>query len=158
MNPSVVDSRNRTALRAILESCTNARLPRVVHSARILLDAGSPVPDDVAQLVTRIGTQFEFHRAGFNPDYLAETDAALSELYRLFDVAPVARRITHDGTSPITVRATDTDEQFDELWELLVPSGGSAATIQGEVIRLAGRIARELLTNGASTGIEGSAR
>jgi hypothetical protein len=77
-----------------------------------------------------------------------ETDLAMAALYEMFDVTPVPPRRMHDGTSPITVTATDWRAQFNELWEYLVPAGGGAATRQGEVIRAAGRISRELLDNG----------
>ncbi|MDT5107835.1 MAG: hypothetical protein QOI25_5348 [Mycobacterium sp.] len=36
---------------------------------------------------------------------------------------------------------------FDELWNLLVSSSGAAKTIQGELIRMVGRISREKLDN-----------
>jgi len=39
-------------------------------------------------------------------------------------------------------------KQFDALWDLLVPSRGAAATLQGEVIRLAGKLTREAYDNG----------
>lgn len=124
--------------------------PRLAASARILLVAGCPVPDHVVELVTRIGQQFEFHRDGFNPRSLDETDAAMSDLYRLFGVTPVSGRTIHDGSAPIAVHATEWPAQFDELWDLLLPSSGAAKTVQGEVIRLAGRVSRELLDNGGT--------
>jgi hypothetical protein len=140
--------RGGTALRKALRDCNNAHITAVVPTAQLLLDAGAAVPDDAAELVAAIGRRFEFWREGFNPKYLAETDAALSQLYAMFGVPPAPRRRRHDGVSPIVVTATTVDEQFDELWELLVPTSGPAATQQGEVIRLAGRISREILTNG----------
>lgn len=39
-------------------------------------------------------------------------------------------------------------EQFDQLWDLLVPSCGAASTVQGEAVRVCGRLAHELLDNG----------
>jgi hypothetical protein len=147
-NPAVLDRAGRTPVAAALRACRNIEIVHVAGSVRILLDAGCPIPDDAADMVTRIGEQFEFHRTGFNPRYLSETDAALSVLYILFGVPPVGHRTVHDGSSTISVDATEPTAQFDELWNLLVPSSGRAATVQGEVIRLAGRIARELLDNG----------
>ena len=37
-----------------------------------------------------------------------------------------------------------------QAWDSLVPSNGSAATVQGEVVRIAGRINLELLRNAIS--------
>ena len=39
-------------------------------------------------------------------------------------------------------------EEFQSLWDLLVPPKGKAETVQGEVIRIAGRIEYEFLDNG----------
>ena len=54
----------------------------------------------------------------------------------------------HDGKSPIAAKAARWEDQHQELWELLVPSSGAAATIQGEVIRISGRINDEIGRNG----------
>jgi hypothetical protein len=99
-------------------------------------------------LVARIGAQFEFHRSNFNRDTVDAASAGLDRLYVLFGAPPVPRRILHDGKSPIVARSTRWDEQHQELWDLLVPSSGAAATVQGEVVRIAGRICDELERNG----------
>jgi len=98
--------------------------------------------------ITRIGENFEFHRENFNKEYLQETDEALNKLYEIYKVQPVKRRIMHDGVSPIMVSEETWQKQFEELWELLVPSKGSAKTIQGEVIRIAGKVQDEIYRNG----------
>ena len=144
-----VYNRGITPLRAALISCANADIPLVAESATLLLDAGAAVPDNAKELVTRIGKNFEFHRSNFNAESLEETDAGLQRLYELFDVAPVAPRVTHDGTSRIEVTATDVTDQYDELWTLLVPSSGPAETVQGEVLRVAGKLSREIAGNGS---------
>lgn len=69
-------------------------------------------------------------------------------LHALFDVAPVPRRAMHDGTAPIVATGERRKDRFEELWDRLIPSRGAAATVQGEVVRLAGRIVRELDGNG----------
>jgi hypothetical protein len=116
--------------------------------ARVLLDAGASRTPSMAAHVEEIGKRFEFHRDGFAKDSVDAVSAALDELYALFEVAPVARRVLHDGRSPIAVKATRWQKQHTELWDLLVPSSGAAATVQGEVIRISGRISRELLDDG----------
>jgi hypothetical protein len=138
----------RTALASGLTYCTNVKLPQMADVAELLLDAGTPITDQMRERVVAIGKQFEFHRAGFNPDYLAETEAGLMRLYKLFDVAPVERHRIHDGSSPITVTATAWDDRHQELWDFLVPGKGPAATAQGEAIRITGRLAHEVLGNG----------
>lgn len=137
-----------TALEAGLTYCSNIHLPQMADVAEALLDAGNPVIDRMRDRVAALGKTFEFHRAGFNPDYLAETEAGLNRLYELFGVAPVEQRRTHDGVSPITVTSTAWDDRHQELWDYLVPSRGPAATAQGEAIRITGRLAHEVLGNG----------
>lgn len=44
--------------------------------------------------------------------------------------------------------AADREGRFTRRWDWLVPSSGAAATVQGEVVRIAGRIAREIDGNG----------
>ncbi len=75
-------------------------------------------------------------------------DAALDRLYELLHVPPVPRRVEYDGKSRITVSETTWQKQHSELWALLVPGSGHANTIQGEVIRISGRLGYEILNNG----------
>ncbi|PIJ09370.1 hypothetical protein BMH30_13905, partial [Leucobacter sp. OLES1] len=132
-----------------LHRTQNIGIPAMAEIARLLLDAGAEANDEARAQVTRIGTGFEFHRAGFNRDFLAETDAGLTALYELLGVEPVPRRAMHDGVSPITVPAGAWQDQHQAMWELLVPSSGPAQTAQGEAVRITGRIAREILDNGS---------
>lgn len=138
------------ALTIALRSCRNAALPQMALVAEYLIDAGTPVTDATRENVQRIGKDFEFHRAGFNPAYLAETDAALQRLYQLFavDAAPVRR--SHNGTDPIVAKPGDWRDQHQELWEWLIPSAGAAETVQGEVIRISGRVHIEQAENGGA--------
>lgn len=65
----------------------------------------------------------------------------------------LAEKAFHDGKSPIHV--TDFlsyKNNFEELWQLLVPERGRAKTAQGETIRIAGEIRRELMYNGGING------
>lgn len=98
--------------------------------------------------VTEIGERFEFMRERFNPESVDAASAALERLYTLFDVPPVPRRQLHDAQSPIVVAAGTWQEQHQALWTQLVPGTGHAATVQGELVRISGRIAYELDHNG----------
>ena len=49
-----------------------------------------------------------------------------------------------------TVRVSRWQDQHQELWEMLVPSRGAASTVQGEVIRIAGKVADEIDRNGGA--------
>lgn len=142
------DSMGRTALAAALDRCRNADIDRMANIAEILLNAGNKISPEMRERITSIGEMFEFHRANFSKDHIAETDAGLSKLYRLFDVTPVATRQMHDGASDIIVSSPRWQKAHQELWELLVPSSGHADTVQGEVIRITGRLSHEILDNG----------
>lgn len=137
-----------TALEYSLASCGNIHIANASEIAKILLDAGARKTEKMKELVTKIGTTFEFHRSGFNREHVQKQSDALDELYTIFEVTPVPQRILHDGKSKITVKANTWDKQFEEIWELLVPSSRAAQTMQGEVIRIAGRISDELSGNG----------
>jgi ankyrin repeat protein len=146
-----VDALNReglTPLAYALQRCSNAQIERMAELAEVLLAAGARQAPEMKGLVTRIGTDFEFHRSGFNPDTVEATSAALDKLYVQFGAPPVPRRRLHDGRSPIVARGARWQDQHQELWDLLVPSSGPAVTVQGEVIRISGRICDELEGNG----------
>jgi len=142
------DLRGRTPLEAGLHDCQNANIVETARSVKILLAMGVSAPANAPQLVERIGERFEWYRSGFDPTYLDETDAALNELYEMFGVAPVARRRFHDGVSTISVGFGQWRDQFSALQDYLVPAHGPASTIQGEVVRIAGNLSHEVLTNG----------
>jgi ankyrin repeat protein len=148
-----VDARNRdglTPLELALRGCSNAEIDRMLEVARVLLDAGAARTPATAAYVEEIGKRFEFHRAGFAKDSVAAVSAALDGLYALFGVAPVARREIHDGRTAIAVKSSAWQDQHEELWNLLVPSSGPALTVQGEAIRISGRLSHEVLDNGGA--------
>lgn len=145
---AALTSEGYSPLEQALRTCSNIDIERTVEIAKMYLDAGVKVTPRMMEMVTEIGKNFEFMRAGFNKDSVGEVSSALDKLYQLFGVAPVARRVMHDGKSPITTSAKTWQAQHQELWDILVPSDGQAGTIQGEVIRITGRIAHELDGNG----------
>jgi len=146
-----VDAPNReglTPLELALRSCNNIDLENMVALALGLISAGACKTPRMKGFVEHLGKNFEFHRAGFNPEYVDAASAALDRLYDLLDVPPVPRRTLHDGSSQIVVKVAPWREQHRELWELLVPSQGPAAMVQGELVRISGRISNELEGNG----------
>ena len=114
----------------------------------IMLEAGAAITPEMKESVRRIGKDFEFVRTNYNEDQLDITENSLSELYRQFDVEPIAKLERHDGISSIKVTAAVWPEQHQELWDILVPASGHATTVQGEVIRITGRVSYEILHNG----------
>lgn len=145
---SAKNKMNLTPLEKALANCRNIDIVNMVEVANVLLNAGATVTEKMKESIKRIGKEFEFHRDGFNKEYLNQTDEALYRLYELFDVPPVGKRKTHDGTSLITVSTKGWHAQHNELWNLLIPSQGHANTVQGEVIRITGKVSYEVLDNG----------
>ena len=138
----------RSPLASVLMVCRGIYIAQTAEIATMLLDAGAKKTPAMKEKVENIGKDFEFHREGINPDYLEAADQGLEKLYALFDVKPVAKRITHDGSAPILVKEGIWEEQYEELWSFLIPSSGAAKTVQGEVIRIPGRVRYELDRNG----------
>ena len=134
-------------MEAMLYSVQSIDISKAAKTAELYLKAGLKPTKFAKEQITRIGEDFEFHRTDFNPEYLEETDAGLQQLYKLFGVSPVPRRIQHDGKSPIVLAGDTWEERYEQAWTLLVPSSGSATTMQGEVVRIAGRVNDELLRN-----------
>ena len=141
------DDRGNTPLERMLSRLRNAYIEKAAKTAEVYLKVGLKPTKFAKEQVTRIGEDFEFHRQGFNPEYLEQTDTALQQLYKLFDVPPVPKRIQHDGKSPIVLTGDTWEKRYEQAWELLVPSRGRASTVQGEVVRITGRVNDELLRN-----------
>ncbi len=139
-----------TPLEYMLSRCSNVDLETVAETAELLLAQGAEVSSTCLDAIRRLGEDVEFRRADFSPEFERSVDAGLSRLYDLFGAEPVPRRRIHDGVSPIVVQAVGWQKQHEELWALLVPGSGPAATLQGEAIRLSGKIGYEILDNGGA--------
>ena len=125
--------------------------PRALAVIRLLLSVGAPVGERVPtalRSMDRMRCTFITHGL---PDHLSqsrvdEASAALSELFgveqRQAQRAPVVgERLELDPSVPAL-------RQYGELWDLLVPDSGQCQTLQGEVIRIAGRVGHEVYDNG----------
>lgn len=144
----ILNPDGHTPLELALKTCRNINIEQTLSLSLIYLKAGVQITSKMKESVTAIGKQFEFHRANFDKESVEEVSAALDELYKVFEVEAVSKRVLHDGIAPITTTAKTWQKQHQELWALLVPSSGPSETIQGEVIRITGRIANELEGNG----------
>jgi hypothetical protein len=137
-----------TPLESALQNCRNIDIEATVELSELLLKSGARRTPRMKNSVVAIGKNFEFHRSGFNPDLVEAVSSALGKLYEIFEVTPAPARQIYDGQSPIQPKSKKWQEQHEELWQLLVPSSGQADTVQGEVIRISGRISDEINRNG----------
>lgn len=142
------DNRGRTPLAVAMKEATTGRLTELGSVTDLLLAAGATKQPSMRDEVARLGKQFEGLRDAYARELVGAADAALRRLYETFDVAPAPRRVLHDGTSPIAMPPGTWQQQHSALWDLCVPAKGPATTIQGEVIRISGRIASEMHRNG----------
>lgn len=147
-DPQALSESGDTALDLVLRYASNATLDRAAPAARLLLEAGADRTESHREAVRRLGETFELHRAEFARELLDDADAALSELYALFDVEAVPAHVPLAPDAPIPVQEGSAGARHAALWDLLVPSMGPAGTVQGELIRTTGRLANEILGNG----------
>lgn len=152
-NRAVVDAQSKrgvTPLSMALGQCQNLHIKRMAEITEILINAGAPVTTEMKKEVERIGKSFEFFRNDISADILDEMEVGLVSLYDTFNVPPVPKREVHDGLKQIKVRTKRWQDQHQELWELLVPGNGHAKTVQGEAIRITGRVSDEIYRNGGA--------
>ncbi len=147
-NVNVKNSSGETPLLNALKRARNGDLPELVELVKYLLKHKARLTGKEKDEVKRIGEEFEWFRDDINKDYIDELDNSLTELYTIFKVKPVPRRVLYDEKSNIIVKSKTWQKQNEELWNLLVPSVGVASTVQGEVIRVCGRLSHEILDNG----------
>lgn len=148
LDPTAQGDDGQTAMEWALQRMSNTAFVGMVPVAKSLLEAGDVVSERAQGYARTAAERFEFHRERFNKESVEETSAAMEELCALMGVMPPAPRRRHDGVSPIVATAPTWQKAHRELWDLLVPSGGPCETVQGEVIRVTGRISDELYRNG----------
>lgn len=127
--------------------------PRALEVIRVLLAHGAPTGKrerESLRSMDSLRCAFISHGHSDIPDSrFDEAVAALAQLCALFGVeqrqavpAPVlGERLEIDESAPV-------GRQYDDLWDRLVPVSGQSASLQGEVIRIAGKVAYEVYDNG----------
>ena len=141
------DDRGYNPMERMLSRLYSGYIERAVKAVEVYLKAGLKPTKYAKEQVTRVGEDFEFRREDSDTEWVEKREEALQQLYKLFDVPPVPRRIQHDGKSPIVLTGDTWEKRYEQAWELLVPSSGRASTVQGEVVRIAGKVNDELLRN-----------
>jgi len=145
---SALTSDGLTPLEYGLVRMSNSDLEAMALFAEAMLAAGAQVTPRAQSAVREAAETFEFYRHDFASDSVDEASAASAALCSMFGVPPPPRRVVHAGAEPIVVTGANWQEQHNQLWDLLVPGSGPCKTVQGEVIRITGRIANELRGNG----------
>ena len=142
--------KDATPLEYALVQMSNIDFVAMVPVVRALLGAGAEVTLRAKDAAKIAAEKFEFHREGFNKESVEEFSVACAALCELLSVPAPGPRRRHDGTSPIIAPGDTWQAKHRELWDYLVPSSGACETVQGEVIRIAGRVGDELHRNGGA--------
>ncbi len=130
----------------------------VVECLEILIEAGAEIQDGSKDKVLNICKEFENGKDAI-PSYNDNLEPFENAMTRLCELIGVERPASepkaqdgkvHDGKSAITVTATDWREQHAELWKMLVPARGKCKTVQGETVRICGKINDEIFNQGGA--------
>lgn len=148
LDVNALDYQNNTPLEAAFYGARTMDIIELEPIAEYLLSHGVNPTEKLKAYMKADAEEIEFRREDINPDYIGQVDKALEGLYKLIDIEPVPRHKSFDGKSKIAIKERTWQRQHAELWKLLVPGLGHANTVQGEVIRITGRIAYEILDNG----------
>ena len=121
---------------------------------RLLLSVGASVSERVPIALRSMDrTRCTFITHGL-PETVSQTafdeaSAALSELCALFGVEQREAKPAPAVGERLAFNAGATPKQvFSRLWDQLVPDSGQCQTLQGEVIRIAGRVGYEVYDSG----------
>lgn len=112
----------------------------------LLINAGVEIEDGMKDEIIGICKEFDKCKNDFVP-YQKDPQSyedGVDRMCELFGVERPAAPGVHDGKSPITVISTDWRDQHAELWDMLVPGSGKCKTVQGEVVRIGGKINNEI--------------
>ncbi|HJE85756.1 MAG TPA: ankyrin repeat domain-containing protein [Corynebacterium amycolatum] len=135
----------RTAFKEAVAAADIDAISRVLESIEVLLDAGPVIDDEVREEFTKFGRRYNRMSDKARDKY----QPVMDRLYERIGAERPDVITPHDGRSDIIVpEDKSTNGQFKYLWNYLVPGGGAAATVQGEVIRIVGRLGYETLEMG----------
>lgn len=135
----------RTAFKEAVATADTDAVRRVLESIEVLLDAGSVIDDEVREEFTKFGRRYNRMSDKARDKY----QPVMDRLYERIGADRPQVVTPHDGHSDIIVPADkSTNGKFRYLWNYLVRNGGAAATVQGEIIRIVGRLGYEALEMG----------
>lgn len=147
-DPDDQDSWGWTALELVAFGTEYWRANEALNAARVLIgvSAKKTIATDAAAHLRR---EFrDAQRAHGNGNLSDDQLLTFRDLLELLSVPEPKLVVTLAPGEQITVAAQGWERQFSELWQLLVPENGPAESVQGELIRIAGRVGHEVLSNG----------
>ncbi|MBF1214573.1 MAG: hypothetical protein HXM17_06705 [Fusobacterium periodonticum] len=136
---------NYTPLVKAFSICRLENLQAMVEISDLLYDGTT---DSIKAFIIRLDEWLDEYSKFKDNSELTEKREALNYLIKKFEVELPKKIERYNGKSKIKIKSTGWQNQHSELWEQLVPEIGVAETLQGEVIRLSGKIAYEIIDNG----------
>lgn len=150
-NPAAKNKRGQTPFDSLLDHAPLAdTIANTIDCTQIYIQAGMEITEQQREQAAWQRDHYNEHMARFEIPHSPEGYAALRQLCELFGVSPDPVREEPqqpDLATPIALAGGTLWEQYISGWDTLVPPAGHAATVQGEIIRIAGRIRDELLRN-----------
>ena len=139
------DSDLGTAVYAALRAGNYGDFPRMEKIVRLFLEHGYKISEEEKQAFIRQAEDYEFRYDDLKEDswYADKIDGieeAYQNLYKLLDITPIKRYVKHDGVSEIQIPEGSVSEQFEVMYNTMVPGRGRAKSMQGEAIRIIGTI------------------
>lgn len=135
----------RTAFKEAIATAATDDIDSALKSIEVLLDANPDIDDEAREEFTKFGRRYNRMSDKARDEY----QPVMDRLYERIGAERPDVITPHDGHSDIIVpEDKSTNGQFKYLWNYLVPGGGTAATVQGEVIRIVGRLGYEALEMG----------
>ena len=148
--PAPTDRSRGTPLDLMLERARNADLPARARVMKLLIDSGAKVSGRTEKAARHVYSEMDYYRTEMAPRFAKQCEAAARTICALAGVQAPKPRLLHDGKGAIEVPPGNAEKQFASLWNFLVPPAGRARTLQGEIVRVAGRINDELMRNGGA--------
>lgn len=138
-----------TALYVALHYGDCSDFPKMEQIVRLFLEHGYEISEEERQAFKRQAEEYEFEYDELqdHPWYKEsrdEIERSLKNLYELLDITPIPRYIKHDGVSEIQIPKGSVKEQFEIMYNVMVPNRGRAKSMQGEAIRIIGTVNRGL--------------
>ncbi|MFP7365205.1 ankyrin repeat domain-containing protein [Corynebacterium callunae] len=152
-DPSSRTNDGHSPLMEVIRHAEVSRISEVSRTVKML--KGSDFTEDeireAQERIIRLGEQFEDIREDYDQESVDKAAEDMVWLYDHFDIPEQLRANTpvrHDGVSKIKLPGKTWQERFIAGYDFLVPAVGKAKSLQGEAIRIAGRVSNEFHDNG----------
>ncbi len=139
------DSLNYTPLMKALARCQLSDMKEMLEISELLPEE---VTENQQSFIRRLGEWKEDYKSRFNnPNSEFEIlDTLFIKLCERFKIQIEEKKKVK--LPKLSEKELELEKEHQKLWEQLVPKEGKAETLQGEVIRITGKIAKEVLENG----------